>query len=181
MPHRQGPVPGSMRIPWRAIPAALLVPAMTGCAAQGSTRYPSLLPRPIEARDDAEPVTPAVAAAQPDPATDARLAEVRKTLNDANAAFVRAVAAAEALATAARGDAVGSERWIAAQTALAELDGHRATTSAALNELDEMAIGRAADGKPDYPALTTLRTTAQTALDAETARIAAIQARLPAA
>ena len=157
--------------------AALSAVALAGCVTQPSTRYPSLLPRAIEQRSDSEPeVTTAIVA--PDPATDAVLRDIRTVLDRAVASFDPAASNAERLSATARGAAVGSDRWIAAQTALAELDGYRATTSSAVTDVDTLALARAADGKPDYPAIATVQTAAQTALDAQTARIAAIAATL---
>lgn len=164
----------------RALIALPLVATVAGCAAQTSTRYPSLLPRAVETRSDAEPEVP-LAIADPDPTLDAALGESRKSLEKAVTDFTAAAATAERLATAAKGDKVGSERWIDAQTALAGLDGLRATTSSLVTDLDALALARAADAKPPYPSLETLRGTAQAALDAQTARIAAIAASLPTA
>ena len=159
----------------------LLVPfAVAGCAAQTAGRYPSLLPRAIESRSDAEPETTAVLA-EPDPTVDAALSDLRKTVETTIADFAKAAQSADRLASAAKGDGVGGERWIAAQTALAELDGYRATLSSAVTDLDALALNRAAEGKPDYPALTALHDTAQTAVDEQAARIAAIAARLTSA
>lgn len=152
-----------------------------GCAAPDTSRYPSLLPRPIESRSDAEPVAPPPAVAKPDPATEARLTAFRTTLSDTEKAFAAAADRAEAAARLAKGDAVGSDRWITAQIALAELDGYRATLSGTVTDIEQLAIERAAAAEPDYPGLAELRGAVQTALDAETARIAAIQAMLPAA
>ena len=154
--------------------------AVAGCAAQTTGRYPSLLPRAIESRSDAEPEV-ALALAEPDPTIEAALPELRRTIETNIADFTKAAATAERLAGAAQGDSVGGERWIAAQTALAELDGYRATLSSVVTDLDAMALGRAAEGKPEYPAITALHATAQTALDEQATRIAAISARLPAA
>ena len=154
--------------------------AVVGCAAQPSGRYPSLLPRTIETRSDAEPEV-AIAIAEPDPTIDAALPDFRKTIEATIADFTKAAQTADRLATIAKGDPVGGERWIAAQTALAELDGHRATMSSALTDLDALALNRAAEGKPEYSALTALRDTAQTAFDGQAARIAAIAGRLPGA
>ena len=154
--------------------------AATGCVAQTSTRYPSLLPRAIETRSEAEPEA-VVAVVVADPAADAEVAKLRKSLDETVAAFGPAAAAAERLATAAKGDPVGGERWIAAQTALGGLDGYRATTSSIVSDVDAMALARAADGKPDYPAIAALHDAAQAAFEAQAARIAAIGARLPGA
>ncbi|TPG55304.1 hypothetical protein EAH76_07810 [Sphingomonas glacialis] len=160
--------------------ALVLTAILGGCAAQTSMRYPSLLPRAIESRSDAEPET-AVALADPEPSTDSALAELHKTLDRTAADFTPAAARAERLADAAKGDAPGGERWIAAQTALAELDGYRATTSATLSTIDTMASDRITGGKPDYPAIATLQSAAQAAFEAQSARIAAIGAKLPGA
>jgi hypothetical protein len=159
--------------------ALALTAILGGCAAQSATRYPSLLPRAIESRSDAEPEVP-IALAEPEPSTDATLAALRKTLDDTVAHFAPAAVKATHLADAAKGQAAGSESWIAAQTALADLDGYRATTSATLTDVDTLASARAADGKPDYPALTSFHAKVQAAFDAQTAQIAAISAKLPA-
>ena len=165
----------------RARFACLLVAlAASSCAAQTAGRFPSLLPRAIETRSDAEPEV-VIALSEPDPTIDAALPELRTTVDTTIADFAKAAKIADRLASAARGDAVGGERWIAAQTALAELDGYRATLSSALTDLDALALNHAAEGKPDYSALTALHDTAQTALDAQSARIAAISAALPGA
>lgn len=166
-------------------PAARLVLVLSlvagGCATPAATsRFPSLLPRAIETRSDAEPETaPAVAVAAADPATDARIAALRKTYDDTAASFATAAATAERSAAAAKDEAVGSERWLAAQSALADLDVLRATTSATLTEIDDLSIARASEGQPPYPALEALHAEVQRGADAQTARIAAIQARLP--
>ncbi|AOH86016.1 hypothetical protein AWL63_20705 [Sphingomonas panacis] len=165
-----------------AIPALLLTTLLAGgCAQQTVSRYPSLQPRAIERRSDAESAEAAPAAATPDTALDAMLAAKAKTLADTDSAFAPAADSAERAARAARSDAVGSDRWIAAQTALAKLDAFRATTSAIVTDLDELAIGRARDAKPPYPALDSLKGRGDAQLTAEINRIAAIQALLPAA
>ncbi|CAN5352344.1 hypothetical protein BH10PSE14_BH10PSE14_15610 [soil metagenome] len=162
-------------------PLAGLALLIGGCTAPDTSRYPSLLPRPIESRSDAEPVAPPPAVAKTDPMTEGKLAAFRTTLSDTETAFAPAADRAEAAARLAQGDAVGSERWITAQTMLAELDGYRATLSGTVTDIEQLAIDRAAAAEPDYPGLTALRDAVQTALDAETARIGAIQAMLPAA
>jgi hypothetical protein len=153
----------------------------SGCAERAGSPYPSLLPRPIESRSSAEPIAVPVPAATPDAATEAELAAFRSALNDAATAFAPAADRTEQAAIAAKGDAAGGERWIAAESALAELDGYRATTSSTLTDLEELAIERAADNAAAYPAIEALRTVAEAQLTAESARIAAIQAMLPAA
>ena len=170
----------SLALPLGAL--ALTATILTGGCMSPATpgRFPSLLPRPIEGRGDAEPVeTPAVAV--PDPATDTAVAALRKTLSGTQAQFAAAAATAQRAAQAAKGEAAGGERWIAAQAALAELDALRATTAGTLTQLDDLAIARAAEGKPAYPALDALREEARTESEAQSARITAIQTTLPAA
>jgi hypothetical protein len=48
-----------------------------------------------------------------------------------------------------------------------------------VTDLDELAIGRARDAKPPYPALDALHARGEAQLTAEVNRIAAIQAMLP--
>lgn len=165
---------------YRSSPSHLLLLLFlltSGCVTPRSKSFPSLLPRPIESRSDAEPVAP-VTIIEPEPATDATLVDMQKSIDTSGKAFDTAADTADRLAKAAHGDAVGSERWIAAQTALGQLDGLRATTSSTITDLDELALTRAAGGKPDYPAIATLRKLAQAALDTQAARIREIQARL---
>ncbi len=154
---------------------------LCGCAEQTTGRYPSLLPRPIEATSVAEPESPPPAPVVADPAVDAKLVALRATLADSARAFAPAAERAEQTATAAKGMPAGSEGWITAQSALAELDGYRATTSATLTDIEDMAIERATAGQPDYPGIETLRTEANAQLQAQSARITAIQAMLPEA
>ncbi|MET3826806.1 MULTISPECIES: hypothetical protein [Sphingomonas] len=161
--------------PSRLVVAFLLVTG--GCTTPRSAEFPSLLPRAIESRSDAEPVAP-VMIVETEPATDATLVDLEKAIDTAAKTFDAAADDADRNAKAAQGDAVGSDRWIAAQTALGQLDGLRATTSSAITDLDELALTRAAAGKPDYPAIATLRQKAQAALQKQAARIQEIQARL---
>lgn len=153
---------------------------LAGCAQDTSSTFPSLLPRAIEKRSDAEPVVE-VPVAAPDPALDARIATTQAAMTSGKRDFAMAAARAESATRAARGAAVGSDRWLDAQTALAELDVFRATSSGLVTDLDELLVARAADGKPPYPALDTARAAAQAELDAETAVIGRLQAAMPAA
>ncbi|MEN2785490.1 hypothetical protein ACFOKI_12265 [Sphingomonas qilianensis] len=163
-----------------AVSGLILGAALGACAQTGTTTYPSLLPRAIETRSDAEPVA-VVAVAEPDPALDALIADKTSALDAGKRAFATAATRADGLARAARGAAVGSDRWLDAQTALAELDSFRAGSSGLVTDLDELLVARAADGKPPYPALQTARDAAQAELEAESARIATLQASMPEA
>lgn len=114
--------------------------------------YPSLLPRPIENRDDAEPVRPDPVAT-PDAALDARIAQKRTAAADAAKRFQAAAITAESRVAVARGVPAGSESWVAAQTALADLDAIRGDTVELVTELEQEASARAQAGTPAYPAL----------------------------
>jgi hypothetical protein len=165
----------------RVLPLTCLALSVTACAEHDTRHYPSLLPRPIESRTDVEPAAPPPAEAKPDAPTDAKLAKLRATLDETTKAFGPAADRAQQAAEAAKGDSAGSEHWIAAQTALAELDGYRATVSATLTDIEQMAIERATNAEPDYPGIGTLRAAAEAEFKKETARISAIQAGLPTA
>lgn len=164
-----------------ALPLLTLTLLIGGCVGADTARYPSLLPRPIESRSDAEPTVAPPAPAAADPALDAKLADYAATLAKTDKAFAAAADRAEAAAHAAQGQAVGSDRWLDAQTALAELDTYRSDLSAMLTDVEQLAIDRAAAGEPDYPGVQALRDKVKASFDAESARIAAIQASLPAA
>lgn len=114
--------------------------------------YPSLLPRPIEGRDDAEPARPDPVAA-PDSALDARIAQRRQAAAEAAKRFQAAAITAESRVAVARGVAAGSEAWVAAQTALADLDAIRGETVQLVTDLEQEASARALAGAPAYPAL----------------------------
>lgn len=162
----------------RAFP--FLVPSilLAGCAAGDAGRYPSLLPRAIEQRGEAEPAQPEPAAVVADPALDTRLAEQRSLLARQTAQFASLERRAAPLARVAQRQAVGSEAWIAAQAALAELDGARADTSALVADLEAMAIERGTSGAADYPAIGTLHDEAAAQLARETGRISQLQGML---
>ena len=164
----------------RLLPLACLA-LLSGCAERAAGRYPSLLPRPIERTSLTEPEAAPAAPVAPDAPTDAKLATLKATLAESESGFTPAAVRAEQAAAAAKGQPAGSELWITAQSALAELDGYRATTSATLTDVEDLAIARATAGQPDYPGIETLRAAAEAQLQAQSARITAIQATLPEA
>jgi hypothetical protein len=157
---------------------ASLAVLLSACSTDQDS-YPSLAPRPIEQRSD-EVVSPPPAALVPDPALDARITKARAALADAAQSFDGGIASTTTLVAAAAKAGVGSDPWLDAQTALAELDGARARSAATLSDVDAMAIARAAALKPAYPALDALDALAQTQVAQETATIAGLQKRLPA-
>lgn len=163
-----------------ALSLAASLALLTGCAGDAGT-YPSLAPRPIEKLGFAEPDAPTPAAVAPDPALDAALAAIGKRIDAVAAGFAGDAAKAEAEARRAKGQPVGSEAWLDAQSALAGLDDWRAQASAIVTDVDQLASDRAATLAPDYPALAPLRARAQDEADREGATIARLQASLPAA
>jgi hypothetical protein len=160
-----------------AAPALLLI--LPGCT-RDTTAYPSLAPRAVEKLGFAEPEV-AVVAAKPDPALDARIAAFAAQLDTIAKGFAADAARAQAAGARARGKPVGSDPWLDAQTALAQLDDWRAQTSSLLTDVDQVASERAAALLPDYPALPPLRerVAAESARQGET--IDRLQAVLPAA
>jgi hypothetical protein len=161
----------------RLAPALLLLVA--GCA-QDTRSYPSLAVRPAESAGFAEPdAAPAVAT--PDPALDTGIATLRTRLSELARGYGTALASAERLAAGAGARTVGSEAWLSAQSALAELDDWRAQTTALASEVDALAVTRASSGQPPYPALAALADTLRQEQERQTTEIARLQQLLPAA
>jgi len=151
-----------------------------GACSKDIAGYPSLGIRPGEKLGFAEPEVKA-AIAMPDPALDRAIATLSGRLDAITTGFTRDAARADASARTARGAAVGSDQWLAAQVALASLDDWRAQSSALVTDIEQHATDRAATLQPDYPALTALRGKAQAENDRQGATIGRIQASLPAA
>ena len=148
-----------------------------GCTEAGDSRYPSLLPRPIESQSLAEPVRPAPVVV-PDPALDARIAEILARLDQANASFVSAAQATEATIAVSRGVPEGSEAWLEAQAALTRVDAERMPVNAALADLEELGIARAGAGLPPYPALEAAMARADALAGEQAARVTGLEAAL---
>jgi hypothetical protein len=124
---------------------------LSGCAGV-ATNAPSLLPRAIESRSDAEPaVTPDTV--QPDPALDRQIAERIAAFDAAVRAFAENETSTEAIVASAAGAPQGSDAWLNAQTALSLLGNARAATDTATADLEALAIARAENGANAYPAL----------------------------
>ena len=163
---------------------ALIPPAsfaLLAACASDPTVYPSLAPRPVEKLGFAEPATPPPAPAAQDPALDAKLIAVTARGDAAARDFDRAAARAATLTRAARGAKVGSDAWIAAQTAIADLDALRSSYGDTVGALDDLASTRAAALQPAYPALEQALAAARAAAEAQTARIDALAGALPGA
>lgn len=125
-------------------PLPLLVPmlALAACAAP-SGDFPSLAPRPVEQRSDAEPAPPPVTTAPADPALAAQLTRILTDARKGESDFAAALPAAERAVSAARGASSASEAWIAAQTQLSGLDATRAPTASAMTEIDSLYVSLA--------------------------------------
>ena len=161
----------------RAALPLLAAALIGGCTEAGDSRYPSLLPRAIESQSLAEPVRPAPVAA-PDPALDARIAEMVARLDRANAGFVSAAQAAEATIAVARGVPEGSEAWLEAQAALTRVDAERMPVNAVLADLEDLAIARGTAGQPPYPALDAAMARADALAGEQAARVMGLEAAL---
>lgn len=135
----------------------LILPALfltlSACAQKGE--YPSLNPRPIEAKASgllAEPDAPAPVARPADPAVTAKVNAALASARAGEVAFNTALGAAQ---SAVRGaGASGSESWITAQMAVSSLEGARAPVKASLSDLDGL-LRATLSGPPseDLPAI----------------------------
>lgn len=159
-------------------PASLFIILLLAGCGTGSATAPSLLPRPIEGRSDAEPSRPLPAITQ-DAALDAHIADLVTRRKQASTDFADADRTAAARLTAAAKAAVGSDAWLDAQTALAALDTPRAELLTVLTELEQLASARVAAGQPPYPALDAARIDADAELDRVSGTIAERRARPP--
>jgi hypothetical protein len=153
--------------------------ALVGCT-QSPSRYPSLLPRPAETQSLDEPVRP-LPVATPDPAFDTRIAETTASLDSMTKAFNASAQNAEAKVAVARGLPAGSERWLDAQAALADLATLRGPILTIVADLEQLAIERGAAGQPPYPALDAAVARANALSDAQQDRMGALEAALSGA
>ncbi|MBY8821812.1 hypothetical protein [Sphingomonas colocasiae] len=120
----------------------LAVPALAACTAPTGD-FPSLAPRPVEQRSDAEPAPPAIAPAPADPALAAQLAKILADARKGESDFAAALPAAERAVSAARGTGPSSDAWITAQSQLSALDSARAPTAGAMTEIDSLYVSLA--------------------------------------
>ena len=156
--------------------AMFLALGLVGCTETQGV-YPSLALRPIESRSDAEPevVTPV---ASPDAELDKKIAAIGAKLGASEAAFAASAATAESAARSPAAQAVGSNEWVRAESALADLDSLRVDTLGAVTDIDQLTSERGVTGDPPYPALEDARAKAQAQLDAQQTKIGAIKAIL---
>ncbi len=174
--------------PLRAIPLVLLIGASfaTGACAKRSD-FPSLARRPAErVYGSAQPVaaaTPDADASIPaDAGIVARIVALTDQAQKADAKFEARRASAERAVTAARGAAVGSDAWSAAQIALADLDSARSEGMVAMADLDRMlvvAAQAAIDGpRGDLDAITPAHAQVDALMRKELATIDSLRARI---
>lgn len=159
--------------------ALLLAPLLLIGCARDDTTYPSLAPRAAEKVGFAEPQVTAPAPAVADPALDARLAALGTRLDAIAKGYTADAARAGTAAKVAGARTVGSEAWIAAQSALATLDDWRAQAAEVATDVDEAGRERAASVGTAYPALDALHTRAEAEAAREAAGIATLGAKLP--
>lgn len=160
--------------------ASIMLLILAGCS-RDSVVYPSLAERPAEKRSFAEPVPAVPEPPRSDPALDARIAALTQQLATIAREFDGDLVRAEALARSARGQTVGSEAWLEAQTALAKLDDWRAQASSLTVDADQLISERAATLAPATPALLTLRDSAAAEARRQDEAIGRVQSGLAAA
>ncbi|MCR5872441.1 hypothetical protein LRS12_18060 [Sphingomonas sp. J344] len=115
-----------------------------------SDGYPSLLPRPIESRDAGEVVRPDPVVT-PDAALESRITEQVAAADRIATRFRSLAMETESRVAIARGVAPGGESWVAAQVALADLNGVRGETVAIVTSLEATAAERLSAGTPPIP------------------------------
>lgn len=120
-------------------PAALLAAllALTGCAATADN-YPSLAIRDAERVSGTMAVPAAPPAALPPAPPSADLAALLAAIRAGHTRFAAQTGATQRTVAAARGAAVGSDSWSAAQVAVADLEGERSQVMIALADLDRL-------------------------------------------
>jgi hypothetical protein len=133
-------------------PILLALPlALCACSTTGDG-YPSLLPRPIESRDEGEVERPDPVAT-PDAALDSRITEQVAAAEKIATRFRSLAMETESKVAVARGVPPGSDSWIAAQVALADLNRARGEMVEIVTRLEETAAERLRAGTAPYPAL----------------------------
>lgn len=108
---------------------------LAGCAREAAS-YPSLAVRPAERVGGTfTPPPPPLPGPMPE-GTLGRLGDVQAAARAAHDRFLAQLPRARELAAAGGGAGVESDRWAAAQVALADLDSIRSQTAVALGDLD---------------------------------------------
>ena len=157
----------------------LILAALLSACATASGDYPSLAQRPAERAQgtftpdaaDAAPAPPVL------PSADlvSRLAELRRQAEATHGEFRSATPAAERLANAA--GSRGSDRWAAAEVALADLDSIRSRAAIALADLDTLWVDSTLEAGP-REAIGTARDAVEGLIAEEDAVLARLRGRL---
>jgi hypothetical protein len=140
---------------------------------------PSLLPRPAESQSFDEPAPVPTPSATPDAALELKIAALIDQRSKAVAEFAAADRRIANILAAGGRAAPGSDAWLDAQTAIGALDAGRADVLAVQTELEQLAIARAAEGQPPYPALERAMAGTQTELNRIDKVLAERKAALP--
>ena len=131
-------------------PALGIAAILTLSACAGSPdRYPSLAIRDVERiYGSAQPVEPPAppAPAQPSAELAQRLAQLQSEAANAHQAFLSALPRTRSLVNAARGSAVASDPWIAAQTGVSSLEANRNRVMLAMADLDKLLLQAEIEG-----------------------------------
>lgn len=123
--------------------------ALSACASAAPSHYPSLALRDFErvkgAGTPAEPAPapPPPPAIQPDEALSSRLQKLQAQAREAHGSFMAAAPGARSAVAGASGAAPGSDRWIAAEVAVSNLESTRARAMVALADLDDLQVSAA--------------------------------------
>lgn len=126
----------------KSIRPALLAMLLAGCSSTGTEGYPSLAIRDVERVEGSFEPVPTQRLDVPEVEVElaggleARLAALVGQAKNAHGEFKSAQPAAERIVGAANGADIGSDRWAAAQVALADLDSARSLAAVALADLD---------------------------------------------
>jgi hypothetical protein len=158
------------------------IPLACALAAACSTpaNPPSLLPRAIESRPEANLTVPQPLATKPISAPMAlQIAKLVAEAKSGDADFAKANQSGGATVMAGRSAPLGSEAWVAAELVRSALQVARQRSAAALAEIDSLAVmqGELSSRDPNAGGLTEIQA-AQTEIEAivarQTARLAAL-------
>jgi hypothetical protein len=149
---------------------ALALPLILAACAPAGPKPPSLLPRPIEKLriDDPAVETVGTQAAAASPQTQTAITRLLKQAQDGENEQLK-VYTANRNALAGLSAAPGSERYVAAQTALSAVQSARIPTLDAIAELDRLALNT--ESSADAAALLAAQAQVQKLIDAQDARL----------
>ena len=162
----------------RTVPVfAMASLVLSGCASSNE-RYPSLATRDVErVQGTFEPVAPTVLTPEPAPSGQAdRLASLTAMADSAHGRFLAAVPGARAAVNAVDAAVPDSNRWAAAQVALADLESLRSQAAIALGDLD-LLYAQASTGFVEREAIADARRSVISNIQTEDAILAELRAQ----